>query len=588
MRLDHIVQLHLRAVTAPNASLKVAQRRIHAGEIQIDGVVTRLPKQQIIPGVEHVSLIDGTPIDCGSHKFYIMHKPEGVVCQRDPTSPNVYDLIPEQLRRQDLVCVGRLDRDTTGALLWGTDGGLQSMLLFPSSRVWKEYHAGCEGQLCADASERFKAGLELEDGTRCKPATLEVLENNNDAGSGLLRVRVTLHEGFFHQVKRMLKQVGCTVATLHRERFGLLSAVGVPPGTLRELTREELASFAEMLPEDRVLEWEGVLAASEARRGGGGGGREGEEDEAAEEEVDDVAPMEDDDGQKEAAAGGSVDEVAAGTTSGSKHDLVARHTSNISLPDEIGSSPLALRSLEESLHIEARSHCLKKQWAEAIAVLEHVLAVNERMGQIPDPPDITVRASILHNIGFCLHSLRQFDDARVHYEEASRILKTVHTPRPDRYSIGWFYGDVIDNRLRFIKERLIEVQFLQPPESGFLDEWGCKHPKPEEFLEHYEQQPMPPQPPQPLSAADDARERRILAEQLRIRELVAQSPPPAASSSSAAQDEQRQTASEMEESRREWLDYYMAASDWIKASELVVTMEEREKLAALQRMRANP
>ena len=100
--------------------------------------------------------------------------------------------------------------------------------------------------------------------------------------------------------------------------------------------------------------------------------------------------------------------------------------------------------------------------------------------------------------------------------------------------------------------------------------------------------PQPPQPPQPLSAAEDARERRIQAEQLRIRELVAQSPPPAESSSSAAQDEQRQTASEMEESRREWLDYYMAASDWIKAAELVVTMEEREKLAALQRMRANP
>ena len=71
----------------------------------------------------------------------------------------------------------------------------------------------------------------------------------------------------------------------------------------------------------------------------------------------------------------------------------------------------------------------------------------------------------------------------MHYEEAARVLKAVHTPRPDRYSIGWFYGDVIDNRLRFIKERLIEVQFLQPPESGFLDEWGCKHPKPEEFLE---------------------------------------------------------------------------------------------------------
>ena len=261
MRLDHIVQAYLRASAAPNASLKIAQRRVSNGDISVDGAVTREPKMQVVPGVEAITLTASDEVlPCGSHSFFLMHKPRDCVCQRHPRDPNVYTLIPQAVRREDLVCVGRLDRDTTGTLLFGTDGGLQSMLLFPNSRVWKTYTAGCSGTLCADAAERFRAGLVLEDGTCCAPATLEVLPPaaQPDSAVGIddvaVHVSVTLHEGFFHQVKRMLAACGATVVSLHRERFGLLSANDLEPGTMRQLTAAERALLVEMLPVDRVCQ----------------------------------------------------------------------------------------------------------------------------------------------------------------------------------------------------------------------------------------------------------------------------------------------------------------------------------------------
>lgn len=294
MRLDHVVQAWLRAAGAPNASAKVAQKRIRAGDVCLNGNVMREPKLQIVPGVEVVTLAStGEEVPVEAHTFFLMHKPVGCVCQRHPREPTVYDLIPSQHRRPDLVCVGRLDRDTTGALLFGTDGGLQSMLLHPTSRVYKMYVAECTGTLVPDAAERFHAGLVLEDGTRCAPATLEVVAAKEDeaveerraskstdgagaARTSLTRVRVTLHEGFFHQVKRMLAQCGLLVVGLHRERFGTLGADGLDPGSMRALTTSERAMLCDMLPLDRVAQkevgWE--------RRGSG------EPDEAPVEHVD--------------------------------------------------------------------------------------------------------------------------------------------------------------------------------------------------------------------------------------------------------------------------------------------------------------
>ena len=205
MRLDHIYASHMRASNAPNASLKVVQKRIAAGDLCVDGTVTLEPKRQIVPGVEVVTLAaSGAVVSCGDHAFFLMNKPEGYVCQKHPHEPNVYQLVPDEHRHIGLACVGRLDRDTTGTLLFGTDGGVQSLLLFPTSNCWKEYLAECTGRLQSDAASRFRDGLELEDGTRCAPATLDVLCAGDDERGERVRVRVTLHEGFFHQVPRNL------------------------------------------------------------------------------------------------------------------------------------------------------------------------------------------------------------------------------------------------------------------------------------------------------------------------------------------------------------------------------------------------
>ena len=299
MRLDHCVQRWLEWASAPNRSLKEAQRRVRAGEFTISGRIETNPKVQFVPLAEPVArLVDPSrepnATDGGAarievdehHAFYVMHKPAGVVCQRHPREPDVYSLVPAGTRyRDELGCVGRLDRDTTGALLFCTDGGVQSLLLHPSSRVWKTYAAELSdaSALDDDAVARFAGGLTLDDdGTRCAPASLEVL-----SASAPLRVRVTLHEGFFHQVKRMLRQVGGEVVQLHRERVGFLDADSLQPGEMRQLTLDELRRLGdEMLPVDRVAKRDDALlnrraavAAEPHERGADAdGGRRADED----------------------------------------------------------------------------------------------------------------------------------------------------------------------------------------------------------------------------------------------------------------------------------------------------------------------
>ena len=210
----------------PARTLKAAQALVRAGEIAVDGAVEQEPKRQIVPGVEAVSH-NGTPLRCAEHVFYLLHKPAGHLSQRHPREPNVYELIPAALRRDDLARPLR----STGAF-GGTDSGLQALLAHPTSRVWKTVQARIGGTIASDAAARFEAGLELEDGVRCAPASLEVLDGGR-------AVRVKLHEGFFHQVKRMVAAVGGTVEQLHRDAVGPLRVDGggdgeaLPPGSMR-------------------------------------------------------------------------------------------------------------------------------------------------------------------------------------------------------------------------------------------------------------------------------------------------------------------------------------------------------------------
>ena len=141
VRLDHALRAWATASSEHSVPLKQAQQRIRRGEVSVDGTVVTEPRHQVVPGVESIAC-DGSPGPAGEHSFCLMHKPPGYICQRHPRDPSVYDLVPEHLRRPDLAACGRLDRDTTGMLLFATDGGVQSLLLHPTSRVRKEYTAG--------------------------------------------------------------------------------------------------------------------------------------------------------------------------------------------------------------------------------------------------------------------------------------------------------------------------------------------------------------------------------------------------------------------------------------------------------------
>uniref|UniRef100_A0A7S0J9L7 Pseudouridine synthase RsuA/RluA-like domain-containing protein n=1 Tax=Calcidiscus leptoporus TaxID=127549 RepID=A0A7S0J9L7_9EUKA len=208
VRLDHILRAWWQV------PLKQAQKRIREGGVTVDGAACTEPKWNVVPGVEEVRVAQtaeaegsssaaaggSEPVPCEAHIFCVMNKPAGYVSQRHPSEPSVYDLIPHALARPDLSAFGRLDRDTTGMLLFGTDGGVQSLLLFPTSRVWKTYTAEIAEGVCAllgDASEQFERGIVLDDGLVCAPAQLSILSAT--------AVRVRLHEGHFHQVKRMLQ-----------------------------------------------------------------------------------------------------------------------------------------------------------------------------------------------------------------------------------------------------------------------------------------------------------------------------------------------------------------------------------------------
>lgn len=213
--------------TRKEASILLRKRRV-----SIDDVVTTRGADQVDPARQTVR-VDGAVVTWLERRVLMMHKPAGVVtATQDDREPTVLDLVPPDLRR-GLLAVGRLDKDTTGLLLLTDDGGLVHALTHPKRGIEKVYEATYEGEL-DDAPSRFEAGLTLADGTICRPARIEL----HDAG----RARVTLHEGRYHQVKRMIAACGGHVTGLHRVAVGDLRLdPALAPGSVRPLTADELA-----------------------------------------------------------------------------------------------------------------------------------------------------------------------------------------------------------------------------------------------------------------------------------------------------------------------------------------------------------
>ena len=206
---------------------------VKAGRVTADGAVVARPEDKF--DREAVELrVDGEAVDGERYCYLMLHKPGGVLsATEDPKQPTVLDLLPPHLRRVGLFPVGRLDKDTEGLLLLTNDGPLGHRLLAPKKHVDKVYFVRVEGRLDQEDRRAFRTGMVLGDGLRCLPAELEVLEPPD---TGL----VTLREGKYHQVKRMLASRGKPVTYLKRLSMGPLRLdPELAPGAWRPLTQGE-------------------------------------------------------------------------------------------------------------------------------------------------------------------------------------------------------------------------------------------------------------------------------------------------------------------------------------------------------------
>lgn len=218
------------------------------GRIRVNGQVEKRTERKIEPDNDVVSY-DNQPVSYVKLEYYMLNKPQGVVCAtRDNLHKTVVELIDKR-QRKDLFPVGRLDIDTEGLLLITNDGDLAHELLSPKSHVDKQYYAIVEGELPEDGAERFKQGLVLKDGMTAMPAKLEMMDSKRSEErekNFRNEVLVTVQEGKFHQVKRMFEALDCKVVFLKRLSMGRLRLdEGLKPGEYRALTQEELKILQE-------------------------------------------------------------------------------------------------------------------------------------------------------------------------------------------------------------------------------------------------------------------------------------------------------------------------------------------------------
>jgi 23S rRNA pseudouridine2605 synthase len=228
------VRLNAFLARAGVASRRGADELIKAGRVLVNGRPGEL--NTFVGAVDTVE-VDGRPVGKQRLAHVLLNKPAGAVTTaRDPhCRPTVVDLVPRDPR---VVPVGRLDADTTGALLLTNDGQLAHRLAHPRYEVDKVYEVEVEGDPSEEALRHLRAGIELDEG-RTAPAAARRL------GTG--RIEVTIHEGRKHQVKRMLEAVGHPVRSLHRSRYAGLDVRRLAPGEWRELSREEVADLRRLV-----------------------------------------------------------------------------------------------------------------------------------------------------------------------------------------------------------------------------------------------------------------------------------------------------------------------------------------------------
>ncbi len=227
LRLDKFISSQLKLTRSE------AKNAIKKGKVSVNNVFIRDCSVIIFPERDKV-VYDGQAVDYKKYVYILMNKPSGILsASNDKKRKTVVDLVPETLKREGLFPVGRLDKDTTGLLLITDDGEFAHKVISPKSNISKSYIAKLDGDITDKMIEEFSKGITLHDGTECKPAVLERLEEG--------MARITITEGKYHQIKRMFGVVDLGVNALHRESIGRLKIPeNLPFGQCVEISPEDV------------------------------------------------------------------------------------------------------------------------------------------------------------------------------------------------------------------------------------------------------------------------------------------------------------------------------------------------------------
>lgn len=222
------------------------KKLIKQKQIKLNHKIVKNGKEQVDPGKDHL-FIDNRPIDIQLNKYLMLNKPQNVItATMDASRQTVLELISMNDRVKNLAPVGRLDKDTTGLLLLTNNGKLAHSLLSPRHHIKKTYHALVSGNVTLSTIKHFKGGIQLKDGTECKPAVLKIIETIPQKNQS--RVAITITEGKYHQIKRMFAACGMHVETLKRVTMGpLVLDPMLAEGQYRSLNEIEIQKLLNLM-----------------------------------------------------------------------------------------------------------------------------------------------------------------------------------------------------------------------------------------------------------------------------------------------------------------------------------------------------
>ncbi|MBQ7595904.1 MAG: rRNA pseudouridine synthase [Clostridia bacterium] len=217
-------------------SRKEVHRMIKSGTVKVNGITTKDRGFYINPEADTVT-VNGEMLKIEKYIYIMLNKPEGIVsAARDDKEKTVIDLVPQEYKKRNLFPAGRLDRNTTGFVLITDNGDFAHKILSPKNHIEKTYEARLAQPVSNEDIYKIESGITLGDGTECLPAKLKVLESGKEP-----IVQVKIHEGKYHQIKRMFAAVGNAVTELKRTKMGCLELdENLLPGECKVLTNDEV------------------------------------------------------------------------------------------------------------------------------------------------------------------------------------------------------------------------------------------------------------------------------------------------------------------------------------------------------------